>query len=420
MKISPLTFSVAVLLAAFSWSRASPVHALCPNPDEFTRFDVPNAYCNDGTPMVAYFRAATAGHEGDWHVHLEGGESCSTDAACLARYDAATAPGALPGVRSLVTSAGLPACDSFGGIFSRSTPQLFSQFNQVYVRYCSSDVWTGDTTHVLPNGQPFIMNGHGNLVALFSAVAAFAPDRLLFSGSSAGSEGVSQFFNEAVSMLPNTDVYGFRDSTLTSSANALRIVLWGVTTLAVNPFTGSSVTPQERASLYATPWAAAQSLPYADLSPGVPGRVAYWNAHLDSACVAANPVDPESCDDARVVSRHHTRPVFFFQFGRDRHWEDTSVELTVAVDAAVNPFWAGAFALRMAEFHQFHEHGFNRADVAAMIDAGRGDSGFVVRNGSPMHTAAVRSRYSTSYGGTVLRDMLESFFLGGAPAPVLQ
>ena len=126
---------------------------------QLTRYQVHNArsraaVCNDGTPAVYYFRdCPRPGQEcqinpgGDqWVVVFEGGESssvCFDTASCAAR--AARHP-------SLTSSKQAPSSFSYSsleGIFSDSgegNPNFYEQ-RIVWVPYCSSDMWLGDSTH---------------------------------------------------------------------------------------------------------------------------------------------------------------------------------------------------------------------------------------------------------------------------------
>ena len=112
-----------------------------------------NAVCNDGTPAKYYFRdCPRPGAEcllapSAWLVVFGGGSSADT---C---YDAASCEARSAKYPERMTSSMLnatldPVRDGAGGIFSSSgeeNPNFYQQVN-VYVPYCSSDMWAGNST----------------------------------------------------------------------------------------------------------------------------------------------------------------------------------------------------------------------------------------------------------------------------------
>ncbi|HRC56614.1 MAG TPA: pectin acetylesterase-family hydrolase [Kofleriaceae bacterium] len=105
----------------------------------------PLARCNDGTPATFYFRpGSTAAGRERWVIQLQGGGGCRSGDSCAARWcstdsnfgtthmSSAQAP--TDGIRAdgiLDNSAGL------------ANPM--ATWNHVFVRYCTSDTWSGAT-----------------------------------------------------------------------------------------------------------------------------------------------------------------------------------------------------------------------------------------------------------------------------------
>jgi hypothetical protein len=105
----------------------------------------PDAVCNDGTGAVFYVRRAcptTPEYQDYWHIHLEGGGNCNTPQSCANRWCShETNFGA-----AQMSSRNSPRRMRARGIFDRSVRNDFRCWNHVYVRYCSSDNWSGEGT----------------------------------------------------------------------------------------------------------------------------------------------------------------------------------------------------------------------------------------------------------------------------------
>jgi len=88
------------------------------------------AVCNDGSSAVYYFRK---GYNPElWLMYLQGGPSCYDQNSCGAQPEWAT------------TGHEPPHSVYLGGIFSDASP-MFADANLVWVAYCTSDSWAGDT-----------------------------------------------------------------------------------------------------------------------------------------------------------------------------------------------------------------------------------------------------------------------------------
>ena len=172
------------------------------------------AVCNDGTPAVFYYRPGIAEYADDWIIHLNGGGGCTTIDECNRRF--VTMP-------EFMSSSTYPDTAPLYGILS-ANPSMnpdFYQFNHVYVEYCSSDQWRGTQSASEETGE-WHFEGHIIVQSLFETLldgsltnghSLSTAENVLFSGSSAGANGVQHHLNFVKAMLPETvRLRGFIDS----------------------------------------------------------------------------------------------------------------------------------------------------------------------------------------------------------------
>ncbi|MBP9828366.1 hypothetical protein KBC55_04440 [Patescibacteria group bacterium] len=180
------------------------------------------AVCNDGSPATYYFAPGTEENNDKWVVYLKGGGSCINEADCLDRA-ANNDPG-------LVSSNNYPNGLKEDGILS-ADPAInpdFYNWNRVHVRYCSSDLWIGDTENMV--GEELWQFRGKNIVAaviedlqnaeIIKTKTLAEASELLFVGSSAGGAGVTQNLDDVARMLPNVQVRGVADSSAQVSYEA--------------------------------------------------------------------------------------------------------------------------------------------------------------------------------------------------------
>jgi hypothetical protein len=105
----------------------------------------PNARCNDGTAGTFYFRpAATAQGATRWVIQLQGGGSCGNPDGCARRWCSVDTNYGMTQMSSVLAPANGIGAD---GILYRgpAVTNPLADANHVYVRYCSSDAWSGAT-----------------------------------------------------------------------------------------------------------------------------------------------------------------------------------------------------------------------------------------------------------------------------------
>src|SRR5271157_193018 len=95
------------------------------------------AVCNDGTPAVYYFKRGSGTDAAHWIIFFQGGGWCSSGPSCALRWSSQ---------HYLMTSQGAPNMMEAGGIFSTSAQENpdFTDFTQVFIKYCSSDMYSGN------------------------------------------------------------------------------------------------------------------------------------------------------------------------------------------------------------------------------------------------------------------------------------
>lgn len=105
----------------------------------------PEALCNDGTPALFYFRPYTDPSDaGRWVIQLQGGGSCDSGQACADRWCSfQTAFGT-----TQMSSNPAPSAIEGQGILDPRPANPLRSWNHVFVRYCSSDGWSGTAADV--------------------------------------------------------------------------------------------------------------------------------------------------------------------------------------------------------------------------------------------------------------------------------
>ena len=234
------------------------------------------AVCNDGSPAVYYFKRGSGADAAHWIIHFQGGGWCSTGQSCSLRWSSQ---------HYLMTSQGAPNTMEAGGIFSTSAQENpdFVNFTQVFIKYCSSDIYSGDSQQQV-NGMTMQFRGHKIVAAIIADLQDSsvipAPNlknatQVLVTGSSAGSFGAASNMDWIASQLPSAKVKGVLDSSWVPP-----LPDYGSGPLA--PTAGS-------ADFYN-----------------------YFSAIADQSCAAANPSQPYICLSTLQLYPYLTTPVFVY------------------------------------------------------------------------------------------------------------
>ena len=151
--------------------------------------DAPLARCMDGTPGGYYFHAGT--NKTRWVFTLQGGGECVSSAECATKVDTA-----------LGSSAHFPSQYKFfeEDVAHFSDADCFAnpvlcEYNQVFVPYCSQDLWSGTRTAADRDATfGYFFAGHHILDAVLAALedahSLGDAEAIVFSGLSAGGFGV--------------------------------------------------------------------------------------------------------------------------------------------------------------------------------------------------------------------------------------
>jgi uncharacterized protein (TIGR03437 family) len=269
--------------------------------------NAPEAVCNDGSPAIMYVRRSVAGArdsmgpvDNKWIIHNQEGGACNDYAQCLERwcgtgfYDA-----------SKMSSKYAPATMGGAGIFSRVPSNEFGNYNQVYIYYCSSDLWTGRKSgSVLSDGTKSFQaefKGARIIDAVFDALRTGLNDtqgrpllpplnnatHVYFTGSSAGSAGARMNADRIGAVvkarMPNAVYAVLSDAGLNGNSD-------GVSGLAIGD-------PND---------------PYTVQQMAFHTKIAQaWDALYDESCMQLNAARPWICSDSVYITQNHiTSPVF--------------------------------------------------------------------------------------------------------------
>ena len=234
------------------------------------------AVCNDGTPAVYYFKRGSGADAAYWIIFFQGGGWCSNGPSCAYRWNTQ---------RDMMTSDGTPAIFPAGGIFSIASQVNpdFVNFTQVYIKYCSSDIYSGDSEQPV-NGMTIQFRGHKIVEAILADLedpAVIASPNLkdatqvLVGGSSAGSYGAASNIDWIAAQLTWAKVKGALDSS------------W------LPPLPNYGAGPREP-------------------MPGSADFYSYFSAVVDQSCAAANPSQPQICLSTLQLYPYLTTPVFVY------------------------------------------------------------------------------------------------------------
>lgn len=334
---------VVLLAAAPTAATAKSAH---PMVADLTLFDASVAQCNDGTPAGYYVRRSNTSSV--WIVYLEGGGMCWDADSCAGRRQSEVS--SRTWAQSLVLNTGLLAED----------------VNLVFVRYCTSDMYTGRRAASNKTYRGFSFLGSRVVPAVVNAMRdeLRGASQVVFSGSSAGGVGVF------------TNAEWMRENWASVSPAPLRMLPdagW---------FLNSSNYQTGRVPL----WEA------------VTQAVGVWRSKLDSQCVAANPGYPSRCVMAQYVYPYVTHDMLVLKNQMDA-WTVNHQGLPVR-----GPWNAAQTA---------YLNSLARNTTASFVSAG------VTNVFSPncvVHTMLGGGKWSgVTVGGVSLEEAVLGWWKGGAP-----
>jgi hypothetical protein len=243
----------------------------------------PSAHCNDGTLPILYFQPGSGDDRRKWVIYFQGGGGCATDGACLGRAEVS---------HDLTSSndANLPNTLVADGILSSlaTVNPDFATYNHVFLHYCSSDAYAGDTERKIgPDTWQF--RGKEIVAAMIDQLSQpkdpaqpslkDATD-VLIAGGSAGAMGVHNNLDRIAASLPNASVKGIADSGWIP---------------VMRPF-GPGMF---------------------DVRPDAAPAYSYYNAQPDDSCVAANPDKTGACLAESFAFPYVKTPMFVYSDQED-------------------------------------------------------------------------------------------------------
>lgn len=193
MRLSKLAVAYAAYFARSSFGESYATLTLLDNTD------VTFAKCMDGSPGGFYFEKATSSDSANkWIFDLEGGGECADYSACHKRAS-----------QALGSSKYFPKSRKLRYLASgdeEENPYAYS-WNRVFLKYCSSDLWSGTRTNASAETFGLYFSGHNIVQAVFAKLLAttnlsMASD-VVVTGESAGGIGTWINVGWVKDQLPN-------------------------------------------------------------------------------------------------------------------------------------------------------------------------------------------------------------------------
>lgn len=368
----------------------------------------PEAVCNDGTPGLFYVRKGTGASSNRWIIYLEGGGFCGEGTACAKRWCSIdTNFGADKMSTRFLSAKGI----GIGGILFTGPINAFTDFNKVWVYYCSSDSWTGRVASRYltdETGRAYTINFQGAriLEAVISELRGgvtykdAASDQsmalpslddaevILFAGESAGSGGVQRNVDRLAPYFASTN------------RNPGRLVVRGIMDAANEPSNESFPTYQSsrQSSLRV----------FGVLMAG----------RMDESCLTFHPADAWRCaDPAHVRENHITTPFFLRQDLIDPN----------TTDAFGTPEWPfGSQLYQYAQATWDHLDRLSRIQSTAEEKAGISMNPGLYGPHCDNHTALrnnpkfLEDKVSNGTGLFSYHDTMRNWLLGNEPGVVLE
>ena len=177
-----LVFSLLCVCLLSSWTNASTMQKFY-----VSNITYPNATCNDGTQAFFYYSAPERRKSEKWIVYMEGGLFCSNKMTCTERKESE---------RHWTTSdeSIYPLRVEGTDLFSRGDTEPFNHYNQVYIGYCTSDLYLAQRVRPLftSDGKDFFVRGYHVVRAIFNTLETMGMQndfQIVLSGTSAGGMG---------------------------------------------------------------------------------------------------------------------------------------------------------------------------------------------------------------------------------------
>lgn len=241
----------------------------------------------DGTPGGFYFRKGT--NQSKWVISLQGGGECVTSERCAEK--AVTALGSsnyFPSSFTFWNEANVHLSD----VSCFANPDLCT-YNQVFLPYCSQDLWAGQRTATSNATYGFYFSGHHVLSAVVDALVTGhhlnTASEIVLTGMSAGGFGVYLNVDWLAARFPSARVVG-------APIAGFEFYAW--------PYEGPGHTSSSLADFRA-----------AAMASGAYNRL--WNATVPPACARAYPDELGACLLPCFTYEHVSTPLFIMEAQSD-------------------------------------------------------------------------------------------------------
>ena len=341
-----------------------------------------SARCLDGSKFGYYFRKSESQENSQkWIIFLMGGGACITPIDCIRRkqshfgsslfWNSTFTPGK--------DDPGINAMHDILSSDARANPDFFD-YNHVYLRYCSGDLWTGTRTYFDKFGLWF--SGHRNIEATIRHLKRFQNlDRathILLVGISAGGWGVfnnADFFTEK--WLPRSVV--FRAVPVDGFISTGPMITYPMFRFGIN------VPVNAFLSKYLTTW---------------------FRSVLDESCVRSTVKwKRHRCLDVNYLYKFVDTRLFIMQNRLDRYvLESLGAPLNATDDYTKDRFlaWFGDNTIRNVRFESLSKRGKYKGDGLFMPSCLKHAGNFCLHRGPVVN-------------GKILRNILPNWFLEEDP-----
>lgn len=223
----------------------------------------------DGTQSGYYLHLSSQPSQTKWVLTLQGGGEC-VSSKCDAKVQSALGSSKyFPKSYTFWNEANVHLADTS----CTANPEL-CDYNQVFLPYCSQDLWTGQANATSPAGSPapgYFFSGHLILRAVLDELSAVHgmndASTIVLSGESAGGFGVYANIDWLADRFPAARVVG-------APIAGYEFYAW--------PYTGPGHTDSSLADFRAVAMAG-----------GAYNKL--WDSFVPAGCLAAHPSDPGAC-----------------------------------------------------------------------------------------------------------------------------
>ena len=227
----------------------------------------PGQRCMDGTPSGYYFHKGKGDGAKKWVLTLQGGGECVKKSSCDIKAKSALGSSHyFPKTYAFFSE----AADHFSDASCKGNPVL-CDYNQVFLPYCSQDLWSGTKTDADATTYGYLFSGHlifsAVLDALDAAEGMTDATEIVLTGDSAGGFGVYNNVDWLAARYSSARVVG-------APIAGFEFYAW--------PYRGPGHTSSSLADFS-----------YSAMSGGAYNKL--WGSMVPTKCAAAKASEPGAC-----------------------------------------------------------------------------------------------------------------------------